>query len=137
MIIADASTLTDLVLGRGRAVAAVQEALGDDRLQPLHAPDLVWPEALSALRGLVRGRRLSPARAEQAIEDLAGLRLVCHPHAPLRRAVWRLRHDLTAYDATYLALAMGFGDPVLLTSDRGLADRARRVLGGDRVVLTA
>ena len=47
--------------------------------------------------------------------------------------VWDLRHNLTAYDATYLALAEALEDSVLLTGDGGLALRARKSLGKERV----
>jgi predicted nucleic acid-binding protein len=47
-----------------------------------------------------------------------------------------VRHDVTAYDATYLALALGMDDPLLLTGDSGLASRASAELGADRVRLT-
>jgi predicted nucleic acid-binding protein len=57
-------------------------------------------------------------------------------NAPLRERVWQLRHDMTAYDATYLALALGLDDPLLLTGDSGLASRAGVALGTDRVRLT-
>ena len=59
--------------------------------------------------------------------------LIRFPHAPLRERVWALRHELTAYDATYLALAEALEDPVLLTADAGLADRARASLGDGAV----
>jgi predicted nucleic acid-binding protein len=67
------------------------------------------------------------------VSDLASLRLVRYPHAPLRPRVWDLRHELTAYDATYLALAEALYDSILLTADRGLAAAARRSLGPARV----
>ncbi len=85
----------------------------------------MWPETLNALR-----------RATQAALELHDVRLVCFSHAPLRERVWRLRHDLTAYDATYLALALGLDDPLLLTGDSALASRAGVALGTDRVRLT-
>ena len=55
------------------------------------------------------------------------MRLRRYPHAPLRARVWDLRHDLTAYDASYLALAEALDDPLLVTADAALAARA-----GDR-----
>lgn len=61
------------------------------------------------------------------------MRLVRYPHAPLRARIWELRHELTAYDAAYLALAEALGEAVLLTADAGLARRARRSLGDDAV----
>ena len=47
-----------------------------------------------------------------------------------------MRQELTAYDATYLAVALGLDDPLLLTGDRRLAARAGAVLGVDRVTVT-
>jgi predicted nucleic acid-binding protein len=51
----------------------------------------------------------------------------------LRDRVWELRAELTAYDATYLALAEALEDPVLLTADAGLAARGLASLGEERV----
>jgi predicted nucleic acid-binding protein len=136
VIIVDASTVTDFLIGREPALDAVEEALGADVQQSLHAPELVWPETLNALRRMLLRGDLSDDRATQAMLELDQLRLVCFPHAPLRQRVWQFRHDLTAYDATYLALALGLDNPLLLTGDNGLAARARAALGSDRVRLT-
>ena len=136
MIVVDASTLTDFLVGREAALDAVQEALGADDQQPLYAPELVWPETLNALRRMVLRGDLGDDRATQAALELQDVRLVCFSHAPLRERVWQLRHDLSAYDAAYLALALGLDDPLLLTGDRGLASRAAVALGTDRVRLT-
>ena len=94
-------------------------------------PDLVEPETLDALRGLVRGSRISDRRAAEAITDLANLRLMRYPHAPLR--VWGLRGNLTGHGATYLALAEALDEPLLMTADAALAEVARTSLGADRV----
>ncbi len=136
MIVIDASTLADFLVGRETAVAAVLRALGTDEQQPLYAPELIWPETLNALRGMMLRGDITDDRAGQATLDLAETRLLCFPHAPLREAVWTLRHDLTAYDATYLALALGLDDALLLTGDHGLAARAGAELGDDHVMLT-
>ena len=42
-------------------------------------------------------------------------------HLPLIRRIWDLRHNLTAYDAAYVALAEATGVP-LVTADRRLAN---------------
>lgn len=136
MIVVDASTLADFLLGREPALEAVARALRTDEQQPLYAPELIWPETLNALRGLMLRGDITDDRASQATLDLAEVRLLCFPHAPLREAIWTLRHDLTASDATYLALALGLDDPLLLTGDSGLAARAGAELGTDRVLLT-
>ena len=50
--------------------------------------------------------------------------LIPYPHELLLPRVWELRHDLTAYDAAYVALAEALEAP-LATRDAALA-AARR-----------
>jgi len=136
MKVVDASVVCDFLLGRAAAVEALA-ATPDEEHQPLHCPELVEPETLSALRRLVRGGHLDRRRADEAVADLADVRLVRHSHAALRPRVWELRDNLTAYDATYLALAEAIDGSTLLTGDAGLAQHARQTLGPDRVRLVA
>lgn len=137
MIVVDASVIVDFLLGRPAALDAVEASLAEGHPDFLHAPELVEPETLNALRRLVRGRHVTARRADQAVSDLGELRLRRHPHLPLRARVWELRQRLTAYDASYLALAEAVEDPLLLTGDRGVADVARSSLGTAGVVLVA
>lgn len=132
-MVVDASVLTDFLLGRATALDALQHELAGHEHEPLHAPQLIEPETLNALRRLVLAGNLTDQRATEAASDLGSTRLIRYPHAPLRERVWDLRHDLTAYDATYLSLAEALGDCVLLTGDGELASRARQSLGEDRV----
>ena len=136
MIVIDASALTDFLLGRRRALETVEEALASQPHESLHAPELIEPETLDALRRLAGRGAVSDARAAGAVSDLGALRLTRHAHAPLRARVWELRDRLTAYDATYLALAEALDAQVLLTSDARLATRAGASLGNQRVRLT-
>jgi predicted nucleic acid-binding protein len=132
-MVVDASVLTDFLLGRPLALDALERELVGHENEPLHAPELVEPETLNALRRLVLAGHLADERATAAAAALADTRLIRYPHAPLRARVWDLRHNLTAYDATYLALAEALDDSVLLTGDGGLASRASASLGEDRV----
>jgi predicted nucleic acid-binding protein len=129
MIVVDASVLVDFLIGRPEAVDAVRAATAAREHEPLHAPELIELEALNALRRLVARGAVTERRATEAVADLADARLVRYPHAPLRARIWRLRDELTAYDAAYLALAEAMRDPLLLTGDGGLAARARASLG--------
>jgi predicted nucleic acid-binding protein len=133
VIVLDASVLTDFLLGRPATLEALDRELAGREQEPVHAPELIEPESLNALRRLAREGAVSDRRATEAVSDLAGTRLIRYPHAPLRERVWELRDNLTAYDATYLALAEAMDDPVLLTADAGLAARAIQSLGSDRV----
>jgi predicted nucleic acid-binding protein len=135
LIVIDASALTDFLLGRPEALDGLVNELAHREHEPLHAPELVEPETLNALRRLVATGSVSDQRASEAVADLANTNLRRYPHAPFRERVWELRSELTAYDATYLSLAEALGDDsVLVTSDKGLAQRGRSSLGGDRVL---
>ena len=133
MIVIDASVLIDFLLGRSEAIEAVDRELSGREHDPLHAPEVVEPETLNALRNLVRARTVTDRRADEAVDDLGAIRLIRYPHDPLRERIWELRHNLTAYDAAYLALTEALDGAILMTGDRRLATNARDVLGDDRV----
>jgi predicted nucleic acid-binding protein len=137
VIVVDASVLVDTLLGRVATISAVAGALVGSPHEPLHAPDLIELETLNALRRHARSGAVTELRATEAVADLANLRLVRYPHEALRLRVWELRHELTAYDAAYLALAEVLGDAKLLTADGALAGVARRSLGRGRVLHAA
>jgi predicted nucleic acid-binding protein len=86
----------------------------------LHGPHLIDTEVLHALRRMTIAGTLSNDRAADARNDFAELALVRYPHQPLSDRVWALRHNLTAYDATFVALAEALGVP-LVTCDARLA----------------
>ena len=88
---------------------------------------------MSVLRGWVRGGDLSDARAKVALADLAEFPWTLWDERPLLPLIWRLRHNVTAYDAAYAALALSLGCP-LLTGDAKLAQQLHRE-GGVEVVL--
>jgi len=87
-----------------------------DPSESLHAPHLLDIEVAQVLRRFVRRGELSPERARQALEDLAALPLERYSHEQLLPRVWRLRDNLSAYDAAYVALAEILG-AALLTRD--------------------
>lgn len=90
----------------------------------LHAPALIDAEVSSVVRGLTittkPNVRIATERAQQMLDDYAGLRIVRYPMQPLQQRVFALRHNLTAYDAMYVALAEALDVP-LLTDDAKLA----------------
>jgi predicted nucleic acid-binding protein len=97
---------------------------GDDLLRQrlartVHAPALIDAEVSTVIRGLAIAstpRRITAVRAGQMLADYAGLRIVRHPMQPLQARVFELRHNLTAYDGMYVALAEVLRSP-LLTDD--------------------
>jgi len=138
LIVIDASVLTRFLLDDERVVSVVNEEIRDRGHEPLHAPELIEPETLNALRKMTFRRVISARQATRAVADLDKIRLVRYPHEPLRARMWELRDQLSAYDAAYLALVEVLGGKgVLLTADRGLATAARRRLGKEAVTLVA
>jgi predicted nucleic acid-binding protein len=64
---------------------------------------------------------MQPHTAEAALYALDSVVSARYPHGVLATAAWRLRHDLSYYDALYVALASRLGYP-LLTADARLAN---------------
>jgi len=121
MLVVDASALVDLLLVRPLAGAIERHVLA--HAPELHAPELLDVEVVSALRRVVSSGEATASRAEDALADLLQLPIERHRHAPLMPRVWQLRATMTAYDATYLALAEALSERAgkLLTTDAGLA----------------
>jgi predicted nucleic acid-binding protein len=90
------------------------------RDEGLHSPHLLDLEVAQVLRRLARQGAISAQRANAALQALFDLRVVRHSHAGLLPRIWQLRHNLSAYDAAYVALAELIGAP-LITRDSRLA----------------
>jgi predicted nucleic acid-binding protein len=86
----------------------------------LHGPHLIDTELLHALRRMNMNDQISIERAEDARSDFAELALVRYRPEPLNDRVWELRHSITAYDATFIALAEALS-AALITCDARLA----------------
>jgi predicted nucleic acid-binding protein len=124
LIVLDASAVLDGLLDAraNTAIATCLAGAGD----PLAAPDLLDVEVLSVLRRWERRGEISSSRAQQALRDLQALPIIRYPARALLDRAWKLRHNLTAYDAQYVALAKALGAQ-LLTTDDGMAAAATRV----------
>lgn len=121
MIVVDASIVVEVVLRSDKGMALEERLLdGDD---PLHAPHVLDLEVANALRQCVGRGEIDERRGREALADLADIPIKRHPHRPLLERVWQLRHNLTAYDAAYLALAETLGAS-LATRDKALASVA-------------
>ena len=111
MIVVDASAVLEFLLQTplGTRVEARLFRDGDE----LHAPHLIDVEVTQGLRRLVRSREVSSDRAADAIADLIDLDLHRHAHLDLLTRAWKLRDNITAYDAVYVALAEALGATVV------------------------
>jgi predicted nucleic acid-binding protein len=118
VIVIDASALVELLL-RTPVAPAVRERLSRTG-QTLYAPHLIDIEVAQVLRRYAATGQIEPARGRSALDDLFDFPLYRYPHDVLLERVWELRHNLTANDAVYVALAESL-DATLLTRDRRLA----------------
>src|SRR4029453_710467 len=118
VIVVDASALLEFLLQTPLG-ARVEARLFRDE-DELHAPHLVDVELVQGLRRLVRTGEVSSVRANEAIAALIALDLPRHAHVDLLGRAWRLRDNITAYDAVYVALAEAIEAPIV-TCDNPLA----------------
>ena len=95
----------------------------------LIAPEMLDAEVVSVLRRWVLHGRIGLPEAETALDRLLAWPINRVPHRELLHLAWRYRHNVTAYDALYVALASIRGVP-LLTAD----GRLSRATGLDIVV---
>jgi len=119
VIVLDASAVVRFLLGLPGA-SSVEERMGAPG-ESRHAPHLMPLEVAQAVRRYEATGQVGPARAAQAIEDLADFSVAYYAHEPLLASVWALRRSLTAYDAAYVALANALDAP-LVTFDARLAN---------------
>ena len=84
------------------------------------APQLLLMECLQVLRRSALRGDITDALATDLATDLLALDVVLYDHDLVANRVWELRGNLTAYDATYVALSELLNAP-LLTNDAKLA----------------
>ncbi len=128
MIVLDASAAVELLID-GPKGGKVDEAIEDQRV---HAPAMIDFEVMSALYGHVRGSLLSVEAADTAYFDFVDLAIDTWPLVVPER-VLELRHNFSAYDAPYVALAEVLRCPLTTCDEKWL--RAPRVHHADIRVL--
>lgn len=118
MPVLDASVLAEYLVYGERADAA-REWIFDDSRQ-VWAPELVDAEVGHVLRREERRGDLDGETASDALWELDRLPVERVSHEVLLRYAWTLRHNVTFYDALYVALAEMLDEP-LVTFDARLA----------------
>ena len=118
MLVVDTSAVLGALVGRPPDRRLVDRLSSDG---DLCAPHLLDVELLHGLRRLVIGGQLSEDRAADARNDFADLAVDRYDHVGLADRTWELRHNLTAADAAFVALAELLDVP-LVTCDAPLAD---------------
>jgi predicted nucleic acid-binding protein len=122
VIVVDASAVAEVLLGRPRA-GSVGASLA--KHTEIHVPEHFHIEVMSALRRRLLHGDMSEVGAARALASLAALRALSYPVRELIAPIWKLRANLSVYDAAYLALAQKL-DAGLITLDGALAEAAAR-----------
>jgi predicted nucleic acid-binding protein len=118
VIVIDASVMIDALTADGTSGRAARKATMSDPhwIAPAH----LIAEVTSGIRGLLRGRKISARRADDAVQALAVAEIeLANMQVQLPR-MWELKDNVTPYDAAYIALAETEGCP-LVTADGRLA----------------
>jgi predicted nucleic acid-binding protein len=115
VIVLDASAAVEWLLGLPRAGGVAARLAG---ASTVHAPHLLGVEVAQVVRRYVATGDLGPDRGAVALADFVDLDVDLHPHEPLLATVWRLRSNLTAYDAVYVALALALDAPLVTVDGR-------------------
>jgi predicted nucleic acid-binding protein len=117
----DASVLVAATVDSGPAGTWAEEVLSG---APLFGPELILVETTNTIRRLERAKRISTLEANSAHDDHMQLDIELLPFRPFSERIWELRHELSSYDAWYIAVAEALGLP-LATLDRTLTKSKR------------
>jgi len=116
--VVDASAMIDVLTDTTRR-AALLPLFDDD----LFAPDLLISEVMSFLKRMTTARKLARPEADRLALALRQAPIEYLPTWPYAERMWTWRHNLSPYDATYVALADDLRAP-LVTTDSRLAKAA-------------
>lgn len=109
MIVIDASILSTALADDGAHGRSLREQLfGED----LIAPAIIDLEVASVFSKGLHKQLLTEHRVAFAMVDLMELPMERVPHVGLLRRIWELHHNVTPYDAAYIALAELFQVPL-------------------------
>ncbi|MCO5314570.1 MAG: type II toxin-antitoxin system VapC family toxin [Solirubrobacterales bacterium] len=110
------------LVGKGSDGELIRDRVRSDQL---HAPHLIDAEVGNVLRGHERAGLINPSEARAALRLGPALIEYRYPHSgQLAERAWELRHNLSFYDALYVALAARLEIP-LVTADRRLGRAPR------------
>ena len=116
-IVIDSSVVVAALIDSGPHGNWAEEVLAGGLLQ---APELVLAEATNIFRRLERAKLITTPEANAAQDDLMQLDVELFPFEPFAGRIWELRHNVTGYDAWYVAVAEALKLP-LATLDEPLS----------------
>lgn len=108
-IVVDASVVVAALVDSGPIGGWAEVIVGE---APLAAPQLLPAEVANVLRRSAERGDISEDIAALAHADLLDLSVELFAYEPLAGRVWELHHNLTSYDAWYVALAEALDAPL-------------------------
>lgn len=126
MIVVDANVMVMALAGPSDRGETARSALfaDDDWAAPAHMP----LEVVRTLHKAAVTNQLAPADAEAAFHAVTAMRITyVETDSLLLHTVWKLRHNVSIYDAAYLAVAV-LHDAPLITFDARLAKGAQQAM---------
>ncbi|MBA1835322.1 type II toxin-antitoxin system VapC family toxin [Corynebacterium wankanglinii] len=118
-MILDTSAAIELLLRTDKGDQVLELVSAEDA--EIHAPHLLVTEVVQVMRRQVRSNVLDVSRAAESLSILSELGIQFHGHLPLMARTWQLRENVSAYDATFIALAETLNQP-LVTADARLGN---------------
>lgn len=125
MVVVDASAMVEVLL-----LTPLGREVGErifSRRDSVHSPHLLDLEVAQVLRRFCLSGALTTDRARQALSDLRDFRMRRYAHDLFLPRIWELRHNVTAYDAAYIALAEKLDLPLLTTDAKFVEAPGHRV----------
>lgn len=113
LVVVDASVVVNALTGNGTARSRVAT-------QSLFAPHLVDLEVAHTLHRRAQAGVVDPEHGALLLGRLRRLGITRYPVFGLTERIWELRDNLTAYDASYVAVAEALECP-LVTADARIA----------------
>ena len=129
MIIVDSSAVVEWLLRLPLADPVADRIMSAGSV---HAPALLDVEVAHVVRRYCAAGEISEQAGERALSALADFDAVRYTHELLLPLIWRLRHNLTAYDAAFVALAAVLDAP-LITLDARIAQAPWSRLAGRKI----
>ena len=115
-LVVDASIALEVLLRTPLGLSVEDDLLSSS----LIAPEMLDAEVLSSVRKATLRRQLTPEDAEGVLVTLGEWDIERISHRTLVPLAWQYRHNLSAYDALYVAVSRLYDYP-LITSDGRLA----------------
>jgi len=122
LTVIDCSAMVELLAAGTTAGQTIGDRLV--AVESIHAPYVLDGEVVSALLGLMRGKKITKREADLALSNYRAFPIELHDVLPLWERIKKLYANLSAYDAQYVALAEALGVPLITADARIKRSRA-------------